>query len=81
MNGISEDVDTMPRSRLLTLLMESPQQNFFRKRCSLLGDPWRDCMIPPTISTYPDVAGSTGMDTTKQKDGLKTVKLLTFIFY
>lgn len=73
--GISEDVY---HDLFVNIgLDESLQQNFFRERCSKLGE--RDAIAydSSTISTYSERQIEARYGYNKAKDGLKTIKLLT----
>ena len=74
-NGISEDVYHALFHDIG--LDESLQQNFFRKRCSLLGDHGAVAYDSTTISTYSGQQPEARYGYNKAKDGMKTVKLLT----
>lgn len=74
-NGISEDIyHALFRDIGLD---ESLQQNFFRERCSLLGDHEAIAYDSTTISTYSERQPEARYGYSKARDGLKAVKLLT----
>lgn len=56
---------------------ESLQQNFFRERCSALGEHDAIAYDSSTISTYSERQNEARYGYNKAKDGLKTIKLLT----
>lgn len=56
---------------------ESLQQNFFRGRCSKLGEHHAIAYDSSTISTYSERQNEARYGYNKAKDGLKTIKLLT----
>lgn len=56
---------------------ESLQQNFFRERCSKLGEHAVIAYDSSTISTYSERQNEARYGYNKAKDGLKTIKLLT----
>ncbi len=74
-SGISEDVYHELFGRIG--LDESLQQNFFKERCSLLGDNDAIAYDSTTVSTYSENQIEARYGFNKSKDGLKTIKLLT----
>ena len=73
--GISEDVY---HDLFVDIgLDESLQQNFFRERCSLLGEHDAIAYDSTTVSTYSVYQPEARYGFNKAKDGLKTIKLLT----
>lgn len=73
--GISEDVY---HDLFVNIgLDESLQQNFFRERCSQLGEQDAIAYDSSTISTYSERQNEARYGYNKAKDGLKTIKLLT----
>lgn len=74
-SGISEDVYHDLFNRIG--LDESLQQNFFRKRCSLLKDNDAIAYDSTTVSTYSENQIEARYGFNKSHDGLKTIKLLT----
>ncbi len=74
-NGISEDIyHALFRDIGLD---ESLQQNFFRERCSLLGDHEAVAYDSTTRSTYSEQQPEARYGYSKARDGLKAIKLLT----
>lgn len=73
--GISEDVY---HDLFVDIgLDETLQQNFFRERCSLLGEHDAIAYDSTTVSTYSVYQPEARYGFNKAKDGLKTIKLLT----
>lgn len=56
---------------------ESMQQNFFRERCSKLGEHAVIAYDSSTVSTYSGRQNEARYGYNKAKDGLKAIKLLT----
>lgn len=74
-SGISEDIyhDLFHRIGL----DEALQQNFFKERCSLIGEHDAIAYDSTTVSTYSENQIEARYGYNKAKDGLKTIKLLT----